>query len=524
MNGDGTQTGPRFSIITPVFNPPRDAFEECVRSVFTQTHEDWQWCLVDDHSTDGWVQQRLSDLQALDHRIRVHFREENGGIVAASNDALSLARGDFVAFLDHDDALHPEALEKVHQLLLQRDEIDYVYTDEDKIGPDGKYYDRFEKPKWSPERLLGQNYCSHLSVIRKSLVDEVGRFRQGFDGSQDYDLLLRVTEKARDIVHIPEVLYHWRAVSGSTAHAQGEKPYAYAAAVLAVNSALQRRGSPAAVTMTEPWPYQRVLRSLAHEPRISIIIPTCGTYKTVFGVETCLVINSVESILTKSAYENFEILVVIDDFTPNAVWDGLRKIADSRLKLIPYDKPFNFASKCNLGAVMAAGEYLLMLNDDTEITDDQWLHVLAGYLEEPDVAMVGPMLLLEDGRIQSAGHANNPSPHNFRTGSSVNSPGEFGVLTVARECSGITGACALIRKSVYEEVGGMSPTFPRAFNDVDFAFKILEAGYRIIWTPHTQVFHFETASRPKGVEQEEVELLLERWSSKFDADEYCRLE
>lgn len=524
MNGDGTQTGPRFSIITPVFNPPRDAFEACVRSVFTQTHEDWQWCLVDDHSTDGWVQQRLSDLQALDHRIRVHFREENGGIVAASNDALSLARGDFVAFLDHDDALHPEALEKVHQVLLQRDEIDYVYTDEDKIGPDGKCYDRFEKPKWSPERLLGQNYCSHLSVIRKSLVDEVGRFRQGFDGSQDYDLLLRVTEKARDIVHIPEVLYHWRAVSGSTAHAQGEKPYAYAAAVLAVNSALQRRGSPAAVTMTEPWPYQRVLRSLAHEPRISIIIPTCGTYKTVFGVETCLVINSVESILTKSAYENFEILVVIDDFTPNAVWDGLRKIADSRLKLIPYDKPFNFASKCNLGAVMATGEYLLMLNDDTEITDDQWLHVLAGYLEEPDVAMVGPMLLLEDGRIQSAGHANNPSPHNFRTGSSVNSPGEFGVLTVARECSGITGACALIRKSVYEEVGGMSPTFPRAFNDVDLAFKILEAGYRIIWTPHTQVFHFETASRPKGVEQEEVELLLERWSSKFDADEYCRLE
>lgn len=524
MSGAASQTEPRFSIITPVFDPPRDAFEQCVRSVLTQTHENWQWCLVDDHSTQDWVRQRLSDLQALDHRIRVHFRETNGGIVAASNDALSLARGEFVALLDHDDAMHREALEKVQHMLLGNDSIDYLYTDEDKVGHDGNFYDRFDKPKWSPERFLAQNYCSHLSVIRKSLVDEVGRFRAGFDGSQDYDLILRITEKAREIAHLPEVLYHWRAVSGSTAQAQGEKPYAYTAAVLAVNSALQRRGVAAAVTMTEPWPYQRVLRSLAHEPRISIIIPTCGTYKTVFGVETCLVINSVESILTKSAYQNFEILVVVDDFTPSAVWEGLRAISDSRLQLIRYDKPFNFASKCNLGAVMATGEYVLMLNDDTEITDEQWLHTLASYLEERDVAMVGPMLLLEDGRIQSAGHANNPSPHNFRTGLSINTPGEFGVLTVARECSGITGACALIRKSVYDEIGGMSPTFPRAFNDVDLGFKILEAGYRIIWTPHTRVYHFETASRPKGVEQEEVELLLERWGTKFNADEYCKLE
>lgn len=524
MSGAASQTEPRFSIITPVFDPPRDAFEECVRSVLNQTHENWQWCLVDDHSTQDWVRQRLSDLQALDHRIRVHFRETNGGIVAASNDALSLARGEFVALLDHDDALHREALEKVQHMLLGNDSIDYLYTDEDKLGHDGKFYDRFDKPKWSPERFLAQNYCSHLSVIRKSLVDEVGRFRAGFDGSQDYDLILRITERAREIAHLPEVLYHWRAVSGSTAQAQGEKPYAYAAAVRAVNSALERRGIPAAVTMTEPWPYQRVLRSLAHEPRISIIIPTCGTYKTVFGIETCLVINSVESILTKSAYQNFEILVIVDDFTPNTVWEGLRAISNSRLQLIRYDKPFNFASKCNLGAVMATGEYLLMLNDDTEITDEQWLHTLAGHLEESDVAMVGPMLLLEDGRIQSAGHANNPSPHNFRTGLSINTPGEFGVLTVARECSGITGACALIRKSVYDEVGGMSPTFPRAFNDVDLGFKILEAGYRIIWTPHTRVYHFETASRPKGVEQEEVELLLERWGTKFNADAYCRLE
>ena len=214
MTEEIAQHKSQFSIITPVFNPSREAFEECVKSVLTQTYADWQWCLVDDHSSHGWVQQRLSDLQALDPRIRVHFREVNGGIVAASNDALSLASGEFVALLDHDDALHPAALEKVHEVLLGSDDIDYVYTDEDKVGPDGMFYDRFNKPKWSPERLLAQNYCSHLSVIRKRLVDEVGRFRDGFDGSQDYDLFLRITEKARKIAHIPEVLYHWRAVSG----------------------------------------------------------------------------------------------------------------------------------------------------------------------------------------------------------------------------------------------------------------------------------------------------------------------
>ena len=514
---------PQFSIITPVFNPPREAFEECVQSVLMQTHHDWQWCLVDDCSTEHWVRQRLSDLSGLDSRICVYFRPDNGGIVAASNDALGLARGVFVAFLDHDDALHHSALEKIHATILLNDRIDYIYTDEDKIGQDGKYYDEFKKPKWSPERFLAQNYCSHFSVIRRTLVDDVGRFRIGFDGAQDYDLLLRITERAKVIEHVPEVLYHWRVVSGSTALAQTEKPYAFDAALRAVKDALRRRGIPASVNMTEPWPYQRVIRSLSSEPQVSIIIPTCGTYKQVFGLDTCLVVNSVRSIVSKSAYSNFEVLVIIDDATPNEVWDRLQEIGDSRVRLVRYDKEFNFATKCNIGAVLARGEYLLMLNDDTEIADQQWLTTLVGYLEQPDVAMVGPMLILEDGRIQSAGHANNPSPHNFQTGSSIDASGNFGVLVVARECSGLTGACMLIRKSVYEEVGGMSQIFPKAFNDVDLGFKILQAGYRIIWTPHTRVFHFETASRPKGVEQVEVELLLERWASKFDADQYCRL-
>lgn len=522
MNDGFERRTPRFSIVTPVYNPPKDAFEECVHSVFGQTLSDWEWCVVDDCSTQPWVKQRLLQLQAQDERVRVYFREQNGGIVAGSNDALSLAEGEFIALLDNDDVLHPSALEKVDAMLRSNDAIDYLYTDEDKVDESGRHYDLFPKPDWSPQRFLAQNYCSHLSVIRRSLVNEAGRFRSGFDGSQDYDLFLRVIERARIVAHLPEVLYHWRAVAGSTALAHDEKPYAFLAAMRAIKESLLRRGIKADVEQAGPYPFQQVVRQLTRRPKVSIIIPTCGTQKSVFGADTCLVVNAVESILRRSTYSNFEILVIIDDHSPDKAWEGLRALGDDRLRLVPYDKPFNFSAKCNLGVMLSNGEHVLLLNDDTEIIDDNWLEVLLSYMEEPDVAMVGPMLVLEDGRIQSAGHSNTPIPHNFRTGQSINGPGEFGILTIARECSGVTGACALIRRSAYEEVGGMSLVFPKAFNDVDFAYKLLDAGYRIIWTPVIRLFHFETASRPAGVESSEVELLYGRWQRKFDHDPYCR--
>lgn len=514
---------PKFSIVTPVYNPPRDAFERCIQSVVQQTYGDWEWCLVDDCSTAPWVRERLAELQATEPRIRVGYRTVNGGIVAASNDALSLARGEFVALLDNDDELHTDALTEVHKVISVDALIDFVYTDEDKINDEGMHYDRFRKPRWSPERFLAQNYCSHLSVVRRSLINEVGRFRQGFDGSQDYDLFLRVVERARKIAHIPKVLYHWRAVVGSTALSQSEKPYAFVAAMRAVERALERRGVEASVEETGPYPFQKVLRRLRRHPKVSIIIPTCGTYKTVFDENVCLVVEAVNSILQQTNYPNYEVVVVIDAESTEGSWAGLRAIADERVRLVRYDLPFNFAAKCNFGATISDGDYLLMLNDDTKVTDPDWLTVLAGYLEEPDVAMVGPLLILEDGSIQSAGHYNNPTPHNFRNGSSADSPGEFGILAIARECEGITGACALIRRAAYDEVGGMSLVFPRAFNDVDLCYKLIDAGYRIIWTPHTRLYHFETASRPQDLESSEVQLLSARWQRRFGADELCRL-
>ena len=243
---------PRFSIITPVYNPPREAFEHCVRSVLGQTNPDWEWCLSNDASPDDWVASRLQELQLADPRIRVVDRAKNGGIVAASNDAIALARGEFLVLLDNDDELHPETLQEVASALDAEPECDYLYSDENKISPEGAHFDDFAKPTWSPERLLAQNYTSHLSVLRRTLVERVGRFRSGFDGSQDYDLILRVIEQARHVVHVPKVLYHWRTLPTSTASAASAKPYAFVAALKAVGEHLQRTDTPAEVTEAGP--------------------------------------------------------------------------------------------------------------------------------------------------------------------------------------------------------------------------------------------------------------------------------
>ena len=514
---------PLFSVITPVYNPPQYAFEKCVETVFAQEFKDWEWCLVDDCSTAPWIKKRLNELQALDQRIKVYFRSENGGIVAASNDAISLASGEFIVLLDNDDELHLDALKEVATCIDENPNTDYIYSNEDKITEDGEHFDEFVKPDWSPERFLSQNYCSHLSVIRTTLINQVGRFRTGFDGAQDYDLFLRITEQTKNIVHIPKVLYHWRAVPGSTASANNAKLYAYSAAAKAVDEHLKRRKIAADVTFDNSLSLVTVKRRVISHPKVSIIIPTCGTRKSIFGVDTCLVVNAVESIERKSSYTNFEIIVIVDKGTPQQVITDLKAVCPNRLKIIDYDKPFNFSDKCNVGVVNSDAPLILMLNDDTEIISPDWLETMVGHISDEDVAMVGPLLLFEDGRIQSAGHSNTHSLHNFCAGSSNKDFGHFRMLKLPREVSGVTGACALIKRDAYFEVGGMSEIFPLAFNDCDLAFKFLEHGYRIIWTPNARLFHFESATRPANVKPSEVKAVMSRWGRKINNDEYCKI-
>ena len=513
---------PLFSIITPIFNPPVSALRGCINSVLNQTFLNWEWCITEDGSSDLEILSLLNEASKGDPRISVQYRDENGGFVTASNDSLSVATGTFVAFLDHDGCLHADALAQVAIAINAHSDVDYLYTDEDKITETGEHYDVFLKPDWSPERLRGQNYCSHLSVARRELVATVGGLRAGFEGSQDYDLILRITEQARRIIHIPEVLYHCLAIAGTEPSPNNHASHAPLTAEKALTEHLARSGIKGSVS-TAGWGYHKISRRLTETPLVSIIIPTCGTEKVIFGQLRILVVELLRSIISKSTYSNIEIIIVADSHTPQTMFDQLATISGTTVKIVRYNKAFNFSEKCNLGFVHSEGEVILLLNDDMEIISSDWLEIMLGHALETDVGMVGPMLLLEDSRIQSASHCNNPRPHNFRTGASSFQAGEFGVLAVARECSGVTGAAAMIRRDVFNEVGGLSLQFPNCFNDVDLGFKILNAGYRIIWTPHAEIFHFESASRESAIKQSELILLLNRWGQFFDKDGYCRL-
>ena len=509
---------PIFSLVTPVYNPPLWALHECIESVVNQTFTDWEWCIADDASTDPQVLATLKKLEAKDSRVKFVQRAHNGGIIEASNSALELATGEFIVLLDHDDSLSTNALSTVAQSINDNQNVDYIYSDEDKIDKDGNHVDVFKKPSFSPERLRGQNYCCHLSVFRATLIKEIGSFRSGYEGSQDYDLILRATERARKIIHIPEVLYHWRIVAGSTAEDVSAKPYAIESARRAVEDHCKRIGLSAQVTTTRGG-YVHVKRKVSSAKKVSIIIPTRGDEKRIWGVNTCLVANAVRSIIERSTYLNYEIVLVHDRV--NELDSYVQKqLTDERVSLVWYDKPFDFSDKCNLGVVHSTGDIVVLLNDDTEIDSPDWLEVLVGFLEDEGVAMAGPLTMLEDGRVQSAGHGNNPLPHNLGAGDLIDSPGYFGERLITREISGITGACLAMRRDCYVELGGMSTTLPHSFNDVDLAFKALSSGYRILWTPLARIWHFESLSRDPTVRPEELEQLENRWETYFNRDSY----
>jgi len=489
--------------------------------MLTQTYTDWEWCLVDDASPNPQIRKIMERLARKDKRVRIMFRSKNGGIVSASQDALDVATGDFIAFLDHDDVLNHKALEHTSHKISSDDTIDYVYSDENKLDEQGRPYDLFRKPAFDPIRLLGQNYCSHFSVIRSTLIDDVGGFRTGYEGSQDYDLILRITERARTIAHIPEVLYHWRAIPGSAANQLDAKPYALVSAERAVNDHLRRVNIDANVSVSDAGFIQVKPTISSPPPRVSIVIPTRGDPQRVWGMHTCLIENAVTSILSKSTYPNFEIIVVLD-VKENKPLHPVSLPNDPRIGIVHYDSPFNFSDKCNVGVQHSTGEIVILLNDDTEVIDTDWIETLVSMLQFPGVAMVGPMLLLEDSRIQSAGHTNIPSPHNIGSGLSSNQTGKFGMFGVTRRVSGVTAACAAIHRSIYEELGGFSIDFPACFNDLDFGNKVLEAGYHIVWTPLARLFHFESLTRDPAVKPHEMAMLEKRWKRYFGREDYSR--
>lgn len=504
----------KFSVLTPVFNPPIAALRAAVASVRAQTHPDWELILVDDASTDPAVGAALTEFETLDPRIVVVRRTSNGGICAASQDALARADGEFVALLDHDDLLAPRALRRVADVLDGDSEIDYVYTDEDKVDDTGRHYDTFEKPEWSPERLRGQMYTAHLSVIRRSLAVEVGGFRLGFDGSQDHDLVLRVTERARRVAHLPEVLYHWRVVPGSTAGDPRAKTYAWDAGRRAVQDHLDRIGTDGdALLGPLPGTY-RIERRIPAERTISIVIPTRGSAGLIWGERRCFAVEAVRSALEHTDHKNVEIVAVCDTATPPSVIDELQVIAGDKLTVVEYTEPFNFSRKCNAGFVASQGEIVVMLNDDVEVISDRWLENLCGPLEDPSVGLTGAMLYYADGTVQHAGHLydRNEYSHAF-LGADPESTVAFSALHVNREASGVTAACAALRRETFAAIGGFCEDLPGNFNDVDFCFKVANAGLRTVWLANVELFHFESRTRDSTVQPWEYKRVHDRWGS-----------
>jgi glycosyltransferase involved in cell wall biosynthesis len=503
---------PLFTIATPVWNTPLDVLTDTIVSVRRQRFENWEWILVDDASPNPEVRQLLRAAALGDPRIKVIERAENGHIAAATNDAVRAATGDFIVLLDHDDILTPNALTCCADVIAANPDIDYIYSDEDKLAPDGRYYDPFRKPDWSPERLRGQNYASHLSVLRTALVRAVGGFRSGFDGSQDHDLVLRVTERARRIVHIPRILYHWRVVPGSAAGQVDAKPYAWVAGRKAVAEHLVRVGIPGNVDFGRITGTYRINREPLAGVRASVIIPTRGSSGTVWGEDRVLILETVRSLLERGGETPLEFVVVYDTATPEAVLDDLRELVPDGLVLVPFRGPFNFSAKCNAGFTASSGNVIVLANDDLEITSPGFIDALVAPLGEADVGMTGARLLFADSTIQHAGLSFSKKRlyHIFR-GRSDEDPGPFCALIINREASGLTGACVALKRETYDAVGGLTETLPANFNDVDLSFKVRGLGKRLVWLADVRAFHFESQTRKPVVNQWEADIVTARW-------------
>jgi GT2 family glycosyltransferase len=496
MRADGGSwvSAPTISVIMPVFDPDSHWLEEAIESVRAQAYEKWQLCIADDASTRPHVREIVLRCQAADSRITSVFRDRNGGIAEASNSALALAKGDYVALLDHDDVLRPHALYRVAEHLRSHERTDIVYSDEDKILPDGKRGDVFFKPDWSPEWLLSQNYMCHLAVLRRSLVEEIGGFRAGFEGSQDHDLLLRASERARDVGHVPDVLYSWRQVPGSAALSPDAKPEARQAGRRAVADALRRRAKSATVQHSPIAGVYDVRFEVQDTPKVAIVIPTRD------GVE--LLRRCVASIEEKSTYAGYQIVVVDNDSRDPRTHEYLNGFGH---RVVRMPGPFNYSRLINQGVRSGDAPFVLLLNNDAIMRTPDAVEQLLGLCLQPEIAAVGCRLNYPNGQLQHCGVGIGDGRLAFNL--HVDWPG-------MRNVSAVTGACMMIRRKTFEELGGFDESFAVAFNDVDFCLRARRAGYRVAYTPNAQFEHVEGASRGHVHPSEDAESFRRRWGGE----------
>jgi O-antigen biosynthesis protein len=513
---------PLISVVMPVRNTPGNCLRLAIESVRRQLYSNWELCVADDASVASAVTRILEEYSANDSRIKVILRKNKGHISAASNTAIDLAAGEFVAFLDHDDELSEHALYMVAVELNANRDADLIYSDQDKINEAGQRYDPYFKPDWNPALFLAQNFICHLAVYRTCIIRELGGLSLGYEGAQDWDLAMRVSERvpASRIRHIPHVLYHWRAVEGSTARGDEQKQYARAAQQRTLESHFQRIGKKVGV-LPAVDPYWRIKYSLPDPPpRVTLIIPTRNGFEL---LNRCL-----ESIFKKTIYRNYEVIIVDNQSDDPKLLDYLAELErERRVRVLRYDAPFNYAAVNNFAVQNADGEIVALLNNDLEVITPDWLDEVVSYAVQPDIGAVGAMLYYPNDTIQHAGvilgigfpppgvatHVYKKCPRGFR--------GQSSRALLCQNLSAVTAACLTVKRRVFEEVGGLDDkNLPIAFNDIDFCLRVRESGYRNLWTPYAELYHYESASRgyentPEKLERFENEkrYMKQRWGN-----------
>jgi glycosyltransferase involved in cell wall biosynthesis len=518
---------PLISVVMPVYNTHPKFLLEAINSVLDQRYSNWELCIANDASPDPSVAKLLNEYSAGDERIKVIHREVNGNISAASNSALDLVSGEFIALIDHDDLMHETALYEVAALLNERPELDIIYSDEDQIDENGERSGGYYKSDFNPELLLGQNMISHLGVYRSSLIREIGGFRIGFEGSQDYDLALRawMATSARKIAHIPEILYHWRRNTRAPSFSESQLERCTTAARRAIQEFLDREGEGAKVVAAPVINnFSRVLRKVPDPaPLVSVIIPTKD--------RADLLARSASGVLDATSYPNLELLIVDHESTDRKARDLLAKLQfDPRVKVVPYSGAFNFSAINNLAVQRAKGSIVALVNNDIEVLKPDWLSEMVSLAVRAEIGAVGAKLLYPDGRIQHAGVVVGLGAfagHSFHF-VPAKDPCYLGHAMLARAVSAVTAACLVVRKNVYLEVGGLNEIdLPVAFNDVDFCLKIQAAGYRNVWTPFAELIHHESVTRGKETTPEQkarfardTEYMMTHWRDVYESDPF----
>jgi GT2 family glycosyltransferase len=500
---------PKISIVLPVYNTRRRWLERAIQSVRAQAYDNWELCVCDDASSEPYIRSCLEQWREADQRIKVVFAPENGGISRASNRALQLATGEFVGLLDHDDELAPAALYEVVKLLQRHPEADLIYSDEDKLDGSGRRCDPFFKPDWSPEYLLSCNYICHFGVYRKALVESLGGFRSQFDGSQDYDLILRVSDRSERIFHIPEVLYHWRQSSASTAQRSAAKQYCAQAGHAALQQHLERRQINGTVEYGSQAGRYRVRPTIQGNPLVSIVLraTTDGSV-----VRRCL-----RALQARTTYPNYEALIVHDG---TIGLDALES-PDGKVRLLRLEGTCSASRVNNLAAREARGEHLLLLDPHAEILSPDWLGSMLELCQLEGVGAVGAKLysphqtigdagiILGGGGVARFSHANLPAK----------SRGYFDALICTRNYSAVSYACMLVRRQAYEAAGGWDDGLS-TFSDIDFCLRLRAKGWRIAWTPFAELIKHESAPGGAGGDPAEIKIMQECWGAALERDPY----